>query len=35
VFETGQGRTTAGDAHSIMMVALRDTGLRHVDLLLN
>jgi hypothetical protein len=33
VFEIGQARKTAGsDAHSIVMVALRDTGLRHVEL---
>ena len=33
VFEIGQARRTAGsDAYSIVMVALRDTGLRHVEL---
>jgi transposase len=32
VFDTGQGRTTdAADAHSIVMVALRDKGLREVS----
>ena len=31
VFDTGQGRKTdAADAHAIVMVALRDKGLREV-----